>query len=134
MPDPKDLVGPQGQSLIKQPGNLVVLKVPRGLKLNPQFIAEISRLAGCPIIVLPMDSELIMGRLAHTEMMSIHEGIHAITGFPNIQLDNPSLGILYKCLKYVCEKTQPGDDSKEVALLKYFKSLLGQEASSVDKQ
>lgn len=71
------LVKPDGTPIKPEP-KLVVIKTPRGVTINPQVISAVAQTTGCNVIVLPMDSELIMGRLALAELQSAHAGIHAI--------------------------------------------------------
>ena len=77
MADIKDLINPEGQPLIKEP-QLVVLKHPRHVRINPELVGQIADILRCAVIILPMDSEFLMGNLAQQEMENIHSGIHAI--------------------------------------------------------
>ena len=71
------LVSLSGQPLLSEP-NLVVIKVPKHIKLNPQIISGIGKLTRCSVLVLPMDCEIVMGKIAKYELESIHTAIHAI--------------------------------------------------------
>ena len=73
----KQLLGPQGETLYEEQ-KLIVLKQPRGVNIQPVVVKGLSDMTKCAVIVLPMDSEIIMGELARKELDSIHTGIHAI--------------------------------------------------------
>ena len=112
----QQLVNAQGIP-IHTNSKIVVLKYPPGTQVPQQLVQLISKATGCSIIVLPMDAELMMGRVALDGIISTHVGIHAVLNIaPDFTEDEYT--ILSSALKYVCEQTQPGDDSKEVALLK----------------
>lgn len=123
MPDPRDLVGPGGKPLIKQK-QLLVIKAPKGVKLSPALPGALSKETGCAVCVMPMDSEILYGDLAAEELRFLHASIHAATDLPAIDFQLPDLEVLYGALKYVCEKTQPGDGSAQVKLLKRIKAKL----------
>lgn len=117
MPKAGDLVGPTGQPLIPE-RNIVVVKTPKGTNLHPQLLDAIGMATKCSVIQLPLDAEFMMGELAAKEVESIHHGIHAIFDIPDIGFLEEELAIIYAALRYLCEKTDPGDNSKEVAMLK----------------
>ena len=90
-----ELLGPSGQPLFKE-AKLIVMKLPRGVKIHPRIIGELSKHSGCNIITLPMDSELMMGNLALQELNSTHTGIHAILGLPNINFNREELHLIHR--------------------------------------
>lgn len=71
------LVKPDGSPMVKEP-RLIVIKQPKGVQIHPNVVAQIAKMTGCDIVVLPMDSELMMGKLALEELKSVHQGVHAI--------------------------------------------------------
>ncbi|MBU2051356.1 MAG: hypothetical protein KKH61_20605 [Gammaproteobacteria bacterium] len=124
MPDIKELVGPQGQPLhIEQ--KLIVIKVPKGVHIDPRLFAGISQVTGCAVVELPMACELMMGDLAAKEMASVHTAIHAISELPVINFTKEELSTLYSAMRYLCERTAPTEGSKEVLLLKQIKKAIG---------
>lgn len=118
------LVGPQGQQLHKEQ-KLIVIKVPKGgIPLSPQIPAMLSKQTGCAVIILPMDSSLFQGDLARQELDHLHASIHVIIDLPAIDFQRDDLDILYGALRYICEKTKPGDGSAQVKLMKRIKVKL----------
>ena len=73
----KNLVDAQGNLIFEEP-KLIVLKQPRGVNINPGVVKGLGEMTNCAVIVLPMDSELMMGELARKELDSIHTAIHLI--------------------------------------------------------
>ena len=122
MPDPKDLVNLQGRPLFKVP-NLIVIKIPKGTRLPEQMIMGLSKVTGCAIVELPLSCELMMGEMAQKEMDSMHHAIHAISELPDINFNNKEITILYSAMRYMCEKTNPGEHSAEVILLRSIKKF-----------
>jgi len=118
----RGIVGPTGKPIFTEP-KLAVIKTPRGVQLSPQAIEAVGQMSGCSVINVPMDCEILMGELALKELESLHHGIHAILEVPDAVFDKEETDILYAALKYLCEKTEPGDGSKEVALVKKVKKL-----------
>lgn len=123
MPDPHDLVSASGKPLIQE-RKLIVIKVPRGVKINPKLILDIAKLTGCAVIEIPMDCEVMMGDLAFKELESLHHAIHAILEVPDATYSKEELKVIYSAMKYLCEKTAPGDNSLEVKTLKKTKKAL----------
>jgi len=78
------LLGPGGQPLKKdkEEPRIIVLKHPMNVGINPRLATQISESTRCSVIILPMDSELMMGELAKKEIESMHKGIHAILQIP----------------------------------------------------
>lgn len=97
-----ELLGPSGQPLFKE-AKLIVMKLPRGVKIHPRIIGELSKHSGCNIITLPMDSELMMGNLAVQELNSTHAGIHAILGLVNINFTKEELQLISHYIKTTSE-------------------------------
>jgi len=118
----KGIVDPTGKPIFTEP-KLAVIKVPRGVSLPPQVLEAIGQMSGCSVINVPMDCEIMMGELALKELNSLHHGIHAILEVPDAVFDKEETDILYAALKFLCDHTQPGDGSKEVALVKKVKKL-----------
>jgi len=118
----KGLVDPTGKPIFTEP-KLVVVKTPKGVQLPPQAIEAVAQMSGCSVVNLPMDCEIVMGELALRELKSIHHAIHAILEIPDAVFDKEEMNTLYAAMKYLCEKTEPGDGSKEVALVKKVKTL-----------
>lgn len=121
----KELLGPDGKPIHKE-RKLIVIKTPRGVNLDPQLYGQISAVTGCAVIQLPMTCEVMDGDLAAKELESLHTAIHAINNSPAVEFSGSDLSVLYSALRFLCEKTQPGDKSKEVALLKQIKQVLPQ--------
>lgn len=120
MTDKDKLVDASGQPLFPEK-KVIVIKTPKGSKLHPQLYSDISKVTGCAVLDLPMDSELIMGELAEKEILSLHHAIHAILGLPDETFNEEEIRIIYGALIFLCERTSPGDGSKEVKLLKSLK-------------
>lgn len=117
MPESNSLVNLSGQPLISE-SKLIVIKQPRNSAAIPhQLIDAIAKSTGCSVIILPMHCELLSGNLAAADMASIHNSIHAISDLPNINFTKAELSLFYAAIRYLCEKTQPGDKSPEVTLL-----------------
>jgi len=125
-----DLINPSGKPLIKEP-KLCVLKIPQNTT-NPQMVqqltAAISKNMGVSVVVLPMDAEILMGKVADNHMVSIHSAIHAILEFLDVRLTMGEIKILYSAMQYVCKQTQPGDGSPEVKLTKQLKEVIDHES------
>ena len=100
--DRPGLVGPSGQPLFKEP-KLIVMKLPQGTQIHPKMIAQLCKQSGCNIITLPMDSELMMGKLATQELNSTHIGIHAILGLVNVNFTREELQLIGHYVKTVNE-------------------------------
>jgi hypothetical protein len=122
MADAKELVSPSGHPLIPEP-NLIVLKTPRNITLNQRILSSLSNLTHCAIVQLPMDSEILMGKVAQDELRSLHSAIHAIEQLPYIKFNKEELKVLYAALRYLCEKTAPTEESNEVRLMKQVKKF-----------
>lgn len=118
----KGLVGPTGAPIFTEP-KMAVIKTPRGVQLPPQAVEAVAQMSGCSVINLPMDCEIMMGELAVKELKSVHHAIHAILEVPDAVFDKEEMTVLYAALKFLCDHTQPGDGSKEVALIKKVKTL-----------
>jgi len=113
-----ELIRPDGKPLVTQP-KVIVIKSER--PLNQQFLQYISQTTKCAVIELPMECELIMGRMAVKSIDSIHTGIHAITQLPSVHFTNDEITIIYKALCFLCEHTQPPDNSPEIKIMKSLK-------------
>lgn len=120
-----DLINPQGKPLIPEP-RYVVIKVTKGNPLPPQVVQAITQIVKCNVIVLPMDSEFLSGKLAEEEMKSMHNSIHAVMDIPLKHLTAKAYQVLYSAMKFLCEQTAPGDDSDEVNLMKRLKDVVGE--------
>ncbi len=118
----KDLIGPNGQHLIKEQ-KLIVIKSPREVRIYSQVMEFLSKVTGCSVFNIPMDSELIMGDLAVRELASLHQALHAFLTVPDSHFSKDELNILYSALRFLCEKTAPADSAAEVSLLKKVKKL-----------
>ena len=116
------LVGPHGEQLHPTTPKLIVIKQPKGVKINPQIAAMTGKQTGCNVIVIPMDCELMMGELALKQIMSTHIGIHAVLDLPNIHFDKPEL----ECILHGLKSTEPlmGADASAVQALKRIEDLL----------
>ena len=129
MSDSDKLVNAKGQPLI-QDMKLVVMKFPKNSAIpSPQAVQHLVQVLGpgYVIFITPMDSEILMGELAKKEMISLHHACHAILEVPDIHFTKQELPILLSALKYVCDKTHPGEGSSEVDLLRRIKKLTEQE-------
>lgn len=73
--DGSKLVGPDGQPLSTVPP-IVVVKSRH--PLPPQLVKSIGMTTKCSVIVLPLDQDLMMGKLAMEEIEAIHGAIHDI--------------------------------------------------------
>ena len=123
MDNKRGLVDSTGKPIFTEP-KMAVIKTPRGLQLPPQVMEAIGKMSGCSVINVPMDCEIMMGELAVKELESLHHGIHAILEIPDTVFDKEEVKTLYAAMKYLCEKTEPGNNSKEVALVKKVKKLV----------
>ena len=117
-----DLISPTGRPLITEP-KIIVLKLPKGVNFHPQMIEQIGKVTGCSVIAVPMECELMMGDIAAKDLNSLHHAIHAILTLPDLTPSSEDIKVLYSALRYLCEKTNPGENSKEVALLKRIKKF-----------
>jgi len=97
-----ELLGPSGQPLRKE-FKLIVMKLPKGVKIHPQIIGQLSKHSGCNVITLPMDSELMMGNLALQELNSTHTGIHAILNLTDINFTKEELHLIHHYITTVNE-------------------------------
>jgi len=76
---PPDIVGPDGRQLRSKSAGIVILKVPIGISTPAQqVVSAIAEVTGCNVIVLPMEYEIMMGKIAVEALISIHEAIHQI--------------------------------------------------------
>lgn len=116
------LLGPSGQPLFKE-AKLIVMKLPRGIKIHPQIIGQLSKQSGCNIITLPMDSELMMGNLAVQELNSTHAGIHAILGLVNVNFTKEELHLIHHYIKTVNEPPL-GETKAAAELIKKVEAVL----------
>lgn len=123
MADAKDLVGVSGRPLVKE-RKVAVVKVPKGVHIHPSIYEGISRMTGCAVLELPMDCEFMMGELAVKELESLHHAIHNILEQPDIVLSREELTVFHDALGFLCEKTSPGNSSKELTLLRKIKKLV----------
>lgn len=73
--DGSELVGPSGQPLSTLPP-IVVVKSRR--PLPKELIQAIGMTTKCSVIVLPLEMDLMMGKLAMEEIEAIHGSIHNI--------------------------------------------------------
>ncbi|MBA7661761.1 hypothetical protein ES703_69781 [subsurface metagenome] len=69
------ILGPDGQPISKQPP-IVVVKSRH--PLPPQLIQNIGMSTKCSVIVLPLEIDLMTGKLAMEEIEAIHGAIHDI--------------------------------------------------------
>lgn len=115
MPDPNDLLGPDGKQLHKEP-NLIVLKYPKKNPVNPQLIVGLGKQTGCNVISMPMNSELMMGELAMKEIVSTHSGVHAILQLPFIHFAKSELETIRSALNYVVKQINAKPGSAEEIL------------------
>jgi hypothetical protein len=98
--DAKELVGPQGQPLIREP-NLIVIKADDPRQLNQQFIMGIAKATRCFVVVLPMSSELLKGSAAAKELAHVHNSIHAVMRLPQIAFTKEQLECVQKAMNYL---------------------------------
>jgi hypothetical protein len=70
---------------------------------------------------LPMSADLMMGDVAEKEMIAVHTAIHAIAQLPAINFEQKELNLLYGAMRFLCEKTNPGETSEQVVLLRRIK-------------
>lgn len=117
-----ELVGPSGQPLQKEV-KLIVMKLPKGVKIHPQIIGHLSKHSGCNVITLPMDSELMMGSLALNELHSTHAGIHAILGLVNVNFTKAELQLINHYIKTTNESPL-GAEKAVVELIKKVEQVL----------
>jgi len=77
MNDGSKIVGPDGLPLTTQPPIVVVKS---RYPLPPELIQNIGVATKSTVIVLPLDIDLITGKLATEEIEAIHGAIHDILG------------------------------------------------------
>lgn len=125
MADPSDLVSPSGQPLIREP-KLIIIKMTKEVqkKLNPKLVPTIAKMSGCDVVVLPMDSELMMGKLAMTELESMHSACHAILEIPEAAFTKEELTSIYNTMHWAQEKLGFDERSAEVSVLKKTKKFI----------
>ena len=118
------LVAPDGTPLIQEP-RLVVLKVTKTAGPIPRELRQqLSQATGCPIAVIPMDSDILMGRMAAEEMQVCHKGCHKFLDLPQIDFNIAELKVAYEGIKYLCEKTAPADGSVQIGVMKKVKKAI----------
>jgi len=71
----KMILGPDGQPITTQP-SIVVVKSRH--PLPPQLVQNIGMLTKSSVIVLPLEMDLMTGKLAMEEIGAIHGAIHDI--------------------------------------------------------
>lgn len=71
------ILGPDGTPLTTQP-SIVVIKS-RG-PIPPELIKNIGMVTKSSVVVLPLDQDLMAGKLAMDEIEAIHNAIHDILG------------------------------------------------------
>jgi len=74
------LFGPSGKPVNTGPKGLVVLKVynaNRGAP-PPQLLQAIGQMLNSHVIILPTETELLLGRIAKEEVERLHESIHRL--------------------------------------------------------
>lgn len=120
-----ELVDPSGQPLIKEP-KLIILKMTKEVqkKLNPKLVPTIASMSDCDVIVLPMDSELMMGKLAAQEIESMHSACHAIEHIPDTNFTQEEVTAIYNTLHWAQEKLGFSTGSAEVSVLKKTKKFI----------
>jgi hypothetical protein len=83
-----NFVGLDGKPLRTKAAGLIVIKstveASNGLL---QTLPGIAKVTGCDVIVLPMNCELLLGRLAIREIKATHKQIHEIAKQWNVNLD-----------------------------------------------
>lgn len=117
-----ELVDPSGQPLIKEP-KLIILKMTAEVqkKLNPRLVPTIADMSGCDVIVLPMDSELMMGKLAMSELESMHSACHAIQELPDVNFTKGEVAAIYSIIHWAQDKLGFSSEGVEVSVLKKTK-------------
>lgn len=120
-----DLVDSLGQPLIKEP-KLIILKMTKEAqkKLSPKLVPTIADMSGCDVVVLPMDSELMMGKLAWKEMESMHSACHAIEHIPDTNFTQEEVTAIYNTLHWAQDKLGFNTGSAEVSVLKKTKKFI----------
>jgi len=74
----KLVYGPDGRPLISQVG-LVVIQVPVGVpQLPPQAVQQIASLTHSNVIVVPLGTDIMLGRIAAETLEYIHTTIHKV--------------------------------------------------------
>lgn len=71
----KTILGPDGKPITTQPP-IVVVKSRH--PLPPQLIQNIGMVTQSSVIVLPLDADLMTGKLAMEELEAVHGAIHDI--------------------------------------------------------
>lgn len=125
MPGADELINPSGKPLTRDP-KLIVIKAKKDVqqRLNPNLVSQICNITGCDTIILPMDSEIMMGKLAKEELESMHSACHAILQLPDINFTKEELKAIYNTLHWAQEKLGFSSDSPEVSVLKQTKKLI----------
>lgn len=113
----QNIITPGGQPIRPQKSGLIVIKTPEGIIINPKIAATLGSQTQCNVISLPMDSSLMMGKVAMTELLSSHMGIHAILDLPTEDtFSKDELATIQASLKYLIKHTHPNPDSFECRL------------------
>jgi hypothetical protein len=103
------LIGPNGAPLIAEP-SLVVLKVVSGQPIHPRVIQIIGQATGCNVAIIPMNSEISMGRVAMEQLDVLFEDIckqKKLAGFNTEELKVIHQGMLLMKQKYGPEPQSP---------------------------
>lgn len=77
-----DIINPNTGRPVKPQPRLIVIKRPVDMRLNPQIVATVGKATGCIVLEMPMDSEMLTGRVAKEYIEAIHMSIHQALGIP----------------------------------------------------
>lgn len=73
------LFGLDGKPIIgNKPHKIVVLKAPPGTPIDGRMVEMIAKATGCSVLVMPHESELLLGEMAVRSINAVHEGIHRL--------------------------------------------------------
>ena len=76
---PPQILGVDGRPASTKPRGIAVLKIPQSA--NPptqQGMEAMMQITGCNLIILPMEYELVRGKIALNTLESMHTAIHEI--------------------------------------------------------
>ena len=88
------LVDPAGKPLVKEP-RFIVIKTEH--PLNPQFVETISQATGCSVVCLPMNVELLKGKIAVEQFTAMHQEVHKVMQIPFVSFKRDELENILIC-------------------------------------
>jgi hypothetical protein len=77
-----DIINPHTGKPIKPQPKIIVVKAPPEVNISGNLMGALTKTTGCIVVRLPMDAELLTGRVAKEYIEAIHMSIHQALGIP----------------------------------------------------